>query len=561
MSRQALSGTPAADGIAAGTIFVFRRHAPELEHADGPVDAAQEAEHFSAAVATTRSRIEAARTAAAERAGDDEAAIFDAHLMFLDDPAFVGEIEHAINERPVSADTAVREVADSIVAMFEELDDEYLRARAADVRDVANQLRAALSGADDSGASLPNNAIVVADEIFPSDTSTMDLNRLAGIATERGSPTAHVAILARALGVPTIVGVANLLAAAANGQLAILDGSAGTLVLDPTDSERDEAAARIAEQEAQRQAQAADRDLPVTTTDGVRISLEANIGVPAEAEVALAQGATGIGLFRTEFLFVDQPTLPDEETQFRAYRHAAEVMGEHPVIIRTLDAGGDKPLPSITDRGETEMNPFLGVRGLRLCLQHPDLFRSQVRALLRAATVGNLWIMFPMVANIADVRDAQQFVAATAAELTAEGIEHNPSPPLGIMIEIPSAAAAIDLLIGEVDFVSIGTNDLVQYTLAVDRTNPTLARRYPADDIAVLRLIHKVLSTTNAAGKYAGICGEMAGDPAFIPLLLGLGARDLSMGAARLDAASALIRATSLADARRMAEERLNPTS
>jgi len=560
MSRRALTGTPAADGIAEGTIVVFRRRAADTPRSQGgTVDPAEEARRFSAAVAATRSRLDAARATATERAGDEEAAIFDAHLMFLDDPAFVGEIERAISDRHVAADTAVHDVTNAIVAMFEELDDEYLRARAADVRDVAHQILSALRGDDTSSTPLPANAIVVADEIFPSDTATMDLTSLAGIATERGSPTAHVAILARALGVPTVVGVTDLLATAMDGQPAILDGNAGSLVLNPTGAEHNEATARIAEQMARQQAQAAERNLPVLTTDGVRVAIEANIGVPAEAEVALAHGATGIGLFRTEFLFVDQPTLPDEETQFRAYRQAAEVMGDYPVIIRTLDAGGDKPLPGITDRGEAEMNPFLGVRGLRLCLQYPDLFRSQVRALLRAATVGNLWVMFPMVATIADVRDARRFVAATAAELTAEGIEHNPSPPLGIMIEVPSAAAAIDVLIDEVDFVSIGTNDLVQYTLAVDRTNPTLARRYPADDIAVLRLIHQVLSAAAAAGKYAGICGEMAGDPAFIPLLLGLGARDLSMGAARLDAARSLIRSTSLADARRMAEERLNP--
>ena len=558
MSRHALSGTPAADGIAAGTIVVFdRRVAGQPRDTAAAIDPAHEAERFAAAVATTRERIDAARAAAADQAGEAEAAIFDAHLMFLDDPAFVGEIERAISERNAAADAAVHEVSDSIVAMFEELDDEYLRARAADVRDVANQILSALSGGDASHTTLPANAIVVAEEIFPSDTATMDLTSLAGIATERGSPTAHVAILARALGVPTIVGVSELLATAQNGQSAILDGSSGSLILDPSDDEQAEAAARIAEQRERRQQQAADRDQPVMTTDGVLVSLEANIGVPAEAEIALAQGATGIGLFRTEFLFVNQPSLPDEETQFRAYRQAAEAMGDHPVIIRTLDAGGDKPLPGITDHGETEANPFLGVRGLRLCLEHPDLFRSQVRALLRAATVGNIWVMFPMVANVADVREAREFVATTAAELAAEGVEHNPSPPLGIMIEIPSAAVAIDVLIDEVDFVSIGTNDLVQYTLAIDRTNPSLARKYPADNIAVLRLMQQVLSTANAAGKYAGICGEMAGDPAFIPLLLGLGARDLSMGAARLDAARALIRTTSLADAQRIAEERL----
>ncbi len=293
------------------------------------------------------------------------------------------------------------------------------------------------------------------------------------------------------------------------------------------------------------------------TLDGERVELQANIGTPAEAEAALARGAEGVGLFRTEFLFVDQPALPDEDAQYQAYRRAAEVMGQRPVIIRTLDAGGDKPLPGITDTGAEELNPFLGVRGLRISLANPELFRTQLRALLRAATAGNIWIMFPMVATIGDVREARRFVEEVARDLAARGIDHRADVPLGIMIEVPSAAIAIDVLIDEVDFVSIGTNDLVQYTLAVDRTNPALAAQYPAFDVAVLRLIRDVLTTARAAGKHAGICGEMAGDPAAIPLLVGLGARELSMGSARLAAAKQLIRSLESTTARRDAEARL----
>jgi len=559
MSAATLSGTPAADGVAIGTIAIYRRRQPRAERPPlGADDVAPELTRFRAAVEQTRQRIAAARETTAQRAGQQEAAIFDAHAMFLDDPAFVGEIERAIRETPDHAESAVERVTTSIEETFAALDDEYLRARAADVRDVAIQLLQALAGPEAiAPVELPPAAIVVADELFPSDTTLMDLSRLAGIATARGSTTAHVAILARALGIPTVVGVAELLQHATDGQAAILDGDAGRLLLSPDDAERAAARTRIAAARAAEERLAADRDLPAVTLDGERVELQANIGTPAEAEAALARGAEGVGLFRTEFLFVDQPALPDEDAQYQAYRRAAEVMGQRPVIIRTLDAGGDKPLPGITDTGAEELNPFLGVRGLRISLANPELFRTQLRALLRAATAGNIWIMFPMVATIGDVREARRFVEEVARDLAARGIDHRADVPLGIMIEVPSAAIAIDVLIDEVDFVSIGTNDLVQYTLAVDRTNPALAAQYPAFDVAVLRLIRDVLTTARAAGKHAGICGEMAGDPAAIPLLVGLGARELSMGSARLAAAKQLIRSLESTTARRDAEARL----
>ena len=559
MTTEILTGTPAADGIGIGRIVTYRRRAPSAERP--PLQAGEiepELRRFRDAVEVTRRRIATARATTAERAGQREAAIFDAQSLFLDDPAFVGEIERAIGERHARAESAIETVTASVESMFAALDDDYLRARADDARDVASQLLQSLDGGEATTAiDLPTEAIIVADELFPSDTTRMDISRLAGIATERGSTTAHVAILARALGIPTVVGVAGLLRRAVDGQVAILDGDAGQLILSPDDNALAAAGERMALASAERERLATDRDLPAVTLDGERVELRANIGTPAEAAVALARGAEGIGLFRTEFLFVDQPALPDEEAQYTAYRNVAKVMGERPVIIRTLDAGGDKPLPGISNGGPAEMNPFLGVRGLRLSLAHPDPFRTQLRALLRAATAGNIWIMFPMVATVGDVHAARRFVDDVAGELASEGIPHRDDTPLGIMIEVPSAAIAIDLLIREVDFVSIGTNDLVQYTLAVDRTNPALAAQYPAFDVAVLRLIHDVLATARAAGKHAGICGEMAGDPVAIPLLIGLGARELSMGSARLDAARQLIRMTDSTDARRDAEARL----
>lgn len=554
MSAGTLVGTPAADGVGIGTIVVYRRRQVGIERTiltDEQVSS--EVARFQAAVEQTRQRIEVARATTVARAGEAEAAIFDAHAMFLDDPAFVGEIERAIREHHSLAEAAIADVTSSVEQMFATLDDAYLRARAADVRDVANQILQALAGpAGSLAVTLPPGAIAVADELYPSDTALMDVSRLVGLATERGSTTAHVAILARALGIPTVVGVAGLLERASDGQPAIIDGDAGQVLLSPDAATLAAARERVAAARAEDEQLAAERELPAITLDGVRIALHANIGTPAEAEVAVTRGAEGVGLFRTEFLFVDQPELPDEEAQYAAYRRAAEVMDGRPVIIRTLDAGGDKPLPGITpEGGAAELNPFLGVRGLRISLAHPDLFRTQLRALLRAATAGDIWIMFPMVATVGDVHAARRFVEAVAGELAREGIDHRADVPLGIMIEIPSAAIAIDRLIGEVDFVSIGTNDLVQYTLAVDRTNPELAAQYPAFDVAVLRLIRDVLATARAAGKHAGICGEMAGDPAAIPLLIGLGARELSMGSARLDAARKLVRATDSAEARR----------
>ncbi|HET7036059.1 MAG TPA: phosphoenolpyruvate--protein phosphotransferase, partial [Thermomicrobiaceae bacterium] len=341
------------------------------------------------------------------------------------------------------------------------------------------------------------------------------------------------------------------------GELAAVDGERGEVILAPDPATLAEYQARVARERQERERRAALRELPAVTTDGARVELFANIGAPGEVQRALANGAEGIGLFRTEFLFIERAELPGEEEQVAAYRAVAEGMSGRPVVIRTLDVGGDKPVPGIA--AEPELNPFLGVRGLRLTLRHPALFRTQLRAVLRAATVGDIWLMFPMVTTVADVRAARAALDAAAAELRAERIAHRAALPLGIMIEVPAAALAAERLIREVDFFSLGTNDLVQYTLAVDRTNADLAAAYSPLDPAVLRLIELAVAAAGSAGKPVAVCGELAGDPAAIPLLIGLGLRELSMTAARIPEAKELIRGLSARDAAETARRAFTP--
>ncbi|MDI3341013.1 MAG: phosphoenolpyruvate--protein phosphotransferase [Sphaerobacter sp.] len=557
MAERRMRGTPAAPGVAVGRIVRYTPARAAVRTADlAPTEVEQEVERLQRAVAQVRERVTQARERARGMAGASEAAIFDAQLLMLEDPALIGEAERRIREQRQPAARAIDETAAALRQQFAQLEDAYLRARAADVQDLATQILRVLAGGDGAGPTeFPENTIIVAEELFPSDTALFDPGRVVALVTERGSPTAHVAILARALEMPAIVGVAGALAQAQDGEGAIVDGDWGELILSPETATVSDYQGRVDAARQERARLRALQAVPAETMDNVRITLLANIGTPREAEIALTHGAEGVGLFRTEFLFLDRPEPPSEEEQYAAYRQVATLMAHRPVVIRTLDVGGDKPLPGV--RMEREDNPFLGTRGLRLSLRYLDLFRTQIRAILRAAAHGNVWMMFPMVATVQDILDARQVVEDVQAELNAQGIPYGAEMPIGIMVETPAAAVAADVLIREVDFFSIGTNDLVQYTLAVDRTNPNLAQRYDPLDVSVVRLIAQTAAAANGLGKAVAVCGELAGDPEAIPLLIGLGIRELSMTASNIPRAKEIVRSLRVADAEQQAQQRM----
>jgi phosphotransferase system enzyme I (PtsI) len=557
MAEHVLNGVGAAPGFAIGRVFRYApRETATESQAINQTEIEAEVARLRDATDRARTRITAAREAAA-KSGEAEAAIFDAHLLMLDDPAMIGESERRIREDHQPAAIAVEQTAAALRKMFDQIEDSYLRERGKDVTDVATQIIRALQGdaSPSTAQTLPPDSVIVADELLASDVALLDMERVTALVTAQGSRTAHVAIMARAMGLPIVVGVTDILSRSRDGDVVTVDGERGEVVLSPEPSTLARMKERINTERQERLRRAEFRDLPGLTRDGTRIALFANIGTPDEIETALEQGAEGIGLVRTEFLFHERSDLPDEQEQFLTYQAIAQGMANRPVVIRTLDAGGDKPVAGIPVA--TEMNPFLGVRGLRLSLKHPEILRTQLRAILRAAASGDIQVMFPMVTTVDDVRAARQILASVGAELEAEGIEHRRDIPVGIMIEVPAAAVSADRLIKEVDFFSLGTNDLAQYVLAVDRTNELLATNYSPLDVAVLRLIERAVSAADAAGKPVAVCGELAGDLEAIPLLVGLGVRELSMTATRIPQAKELIRELRVGDEAQAAQARI----
>jgi phosphotransferase system enzyme I (PtsI) len=559
MAERVLNGIGAAPGIAIGRVFRYTTNATVTTPEPQPISREEietEVARLRGATERARTRITAAREAAT-KSGEAEGAIFDAHLLMLDDPALIGESERRIREDHQPAAIAVEQTAAALRQLFGQIEDAYLRERANDVTDVATQVIRALQGDATSAAAniLPPDAVIVADELLASDVALLDMDRVAALVTAQGSRTAHVAIMARAMGLPIVVGVTDILSQSEDDEIVTVDGERAEVVLSPDPSTLARVEGRISAERQEQIRRAHLRDLPGLTKDGMRIGLFANIGAPGEIEAALAQGAEGIGLVRTEFLFHERSDLPDEREQLLSYQAIARGMGSRPVVIRTLDAGGDKPLEGIPVAAET--NPFLGVRGLRLTLQHPEILRTQLRAILRAATSGDLRVMFPMVTTVDDIRAARMILTSVAGELQAEGVEHRADIPVGIMIEVPAAAINADRLIKEVDFFSVGTNDLVQYVLAIDRTNESLAANYSPLDVAVLRLIERSVTAAAVAGKPVGVCGELAGDPEAIPLLVGLGLRELSMTATRIPQAKEIIRGLRARDEAQAAQARI----
>lgn len=555
-----LKGIAASSGVAIGKALVIAENEIEVERRIVE-DKEDEVSKLQNAVETAKVQLEKIKEVAKEKLGEDKAQVFEAHLMMLEDPELIGAVESQITTEGVCAEYALKVTVDMFVSMFEAMDNEYMRERAADIRDVGKRILNILMGVEAASiAEIDRECIIVIYDLTPSDTAQMDKEKVLGFATDIGGRTSHSAIMARSLEIPAVVGLSNITTTVKSGDMLILDGEEGIVIVNPdeeTIAKYREKQAKIAEYKKEL---ATLKDAESITIDGRKVELAANIGTPSNVEGALKNGAEGVGLFRTEFLYMDKESLPTEDEQFEAYKAVLEGMGGRPVVIRTLDIGGDKKLPYL--KIDEEMNPFLGYRAIRLCLDRKDIFKTQLRALFRASVYGNLKIMFPMISGVAELRQAKAVVEEVKAELRNEGIAISDNVEIGIMIEIPSAAVISDLLAKEVDFFSIGTNDLIQYTCAVDRMNEKISYLYDPFHPAVLRLIKTVIDNAHKEGKWVGMCGEMAGDARITPVLLGFGLDEFSMSASSILNARKLIRSLRYEDAKVMADEILNmPTS
>jgi phosphoenolpyruvate-protein phosphotransferase/dihydroxyacetone kinase phosphotransfer subunit len=552
-----LAGLPASPGVAVGPARRF--HTPTLEIGDVASRGAEEERRvLDSAIAATREAIEAQRTAVAGRAGAYQATIFEAHLLFLDDEALLDPTRAAI-ERGKAAARAWHDAIEDVASSWETIDDPYQRARAADLRSVGTQVLARLLGIEPPAPRLDEPGILLTADLAPADAAALDPATALGVATASGGPTSHAAVLARSLGIPAVVGLGDAVLDVREGAQVALDGDAGVLVLDPTPEIVERFEARRREALAADRTARADAAAPVTTIDETRVEIAANVGSPDEVPTATEAGADGIGLFRTEFLFMARDAMPSEDEQEAAYRAAAEALGGRPMIVRTLDAGADKPIPYLAQPAEA--NPFLGVRGLRLGLERPELLDAQLRAILRVAADHPVRVMFPMVATLEEFRSGRAAVERARSALVDAA---RPAPDridVGVMIEVPSAALAAGRLAEEADFFSIGTNDLAQYTLAAERGNERVAALADALHPAVLELIRLAAAAAAAKGRWTGVCGEIAGDPLATPLLIGLGVTELSMSAPAIPHVKQVVRRTDLASARALAERALATSS
>ncbi|MEC0182922.1 phosphoenolpyruvate--protein phosphotransferase [Paenibacillus peoriae] len=551
-----ISGIAASAGIAIARAFILEHPNYAVERrAVGDVEA--EIARLDAALAESQTELETIKEKTLKELGEKKAEIFASHLLILNDPELIDPVKAKIKDEQLNADYALDEVATQFISMFENMKSAYLQERASDMRDVTKRVLNHLLGVHFvSPAEIAEETIVLAEDLTPSDTAQLNREFVKGFATNIGGRTSHSAIMARSLEIPAVVGTKNILSQAKSGDLIIVDGLDGHVFVNPSEEIVAEYRAKQVAYDKQREEWRKLRGEATVSVDGVHVELAANIGTPNDVAGVLDNGGEGVGLYRTEFLYMGRDKLPSEEVQYTAYKTVLEKMEGKPVVVRTLDIGGDKELPYLDL--PKEMNPFLGFRAIRLCLDRQDIFRTQLRALLRASVHGNLRIMFPMIATLNEFREAKAVLLEEKEKLVAEGVAVSEEIQLGIMVEIPSTAVLADQFAKEVDFFSIGTNDLIQYTMAADRMNERVSYLYQPYNPSILRLVKMVIDAAHREGRWAGMCGEMAGDATAIPLLLGLGLDEFSMSATSILPARSLISKLSRADMEKLAAKALD---
>ncbi|MDE8143148.1 phosphoenolpyruvate--protein phosphotransferase [Erysipelothrix rhusiopathiae] len=550
-----IKGIAASAGVSVSKVFKLQHPVLEIEKRDANPE--EEIKKLQDAVIATQKDITAIKENAVGRLADEELAIFDAHLMVTQDPEFVGQIEEMIKNDSVNAEFAINEIGNMFIGMFESMDDPYFRERAADIKDVTYCMKCHACGLNIPDLTTINEEVViVAEDLTPSDTAQLDRNFVKGFATEIGGRTSHSAIMARSLEIPAVVGSGKLLDQCEHGDEVILDALEGVIIFKPTEEEKATYSKKADDYAEHRKSLLALKDAESVSKDGRHVELAGNIGTPNDVEGVVNNGGEAVGLYRTEFLYMDASELPNEEDQFQAYKTVLENMAPGRVVVRTLDIGGDKELSYL--KFPHEMNPFLGYRAIRLCLDRPDIFHVQIRALLRASVYGKLAIMFPMIATIQEFRDAKAVVEEEKKNLSKEGIAFSDDIELGMMVEIPAAAMLADQFAKEADFFSIGTNDLIQYSMAADRMNEKVSYLYQPYNPSILRLVKMTIDGAHKEGKWCGMCGEMAGDEKAIPLLLGLGLDEFSMSASSILEARRIIRDLSYEDMKELTDKALN---
>lgn len=547
-------GTGASPGIALGKALV-------IEHSELVIEKKtienidEEIQKLESAVKVSKEELTKVKEKALAELGEHEAEIFEAHLLVLEDPELIGSAISKIRDEKVNADYALNEIKEMFVAMFESMDNEYMRERAADIKDVTNRvLRHILGIKVVDLAGLDEEVVLIAHDLTPSDTATMNKNMVLGFLTDIGGRTSHTAIMARTLEIAAVVGLNDITKKVKDEDYIVFNGDTGEVIVNPDEETKAKYASLKEEFEEYRKSLELLKGQASITTDGRHVELAGNIGSPNDVEGLIKNDAEGVGLYRTEFLYMDkEDSFPTEEEQYEAYKAVLEGMNNKPIVIRTLDIGGDKELPYF--EMEAEMNPFLGYRAIRLCLDRKDILKTQLRALYRASVHGKLRIMFPMISSLEELLDAKEVIKEVLKELDAENIAYSNDVEIGMMIEIPSAAVISDVLAKHVDFFSIGTNDLIQYTCAVDRMNQKISHLYNQFNPAVLRLIKMVIDNAHKEGKWVGMCGESAGDQRMIPILLGFGLDEFSMSPISILPARKLITSLSYADMQKFADE------
>jgi phosphotransferase system enzyme I (PtsI) len=552
-------GIGVSPGIAIGrAVIVEKRVASVYRVPIRDEEVAGEVTRFTESLEKTRDELLDLKMKVSRSMGDEYASIFEAHAMIVGDPSFADKVAQKIENEQVNAEWALAEVQEELQARFASFDDEYLRERVADVKDVAERVLVHLQGvAHHDLSEIAHDVIIIADDLTPSDTVHFNRRPIVGFATEAGGRTSHTSIIAKSLFMPAVIGVPRLTKIVDNDELIIVDGYEGTIVVNPTAALVAEYRSRVSRHEEAERKLLENRTLSAITKDQHQISLQANIELVEELGDAIKFGAEGIGLYRSEFLYIaTSPDLPTEEEHFNIYRKLVEATAPNPCIIRTFDLGGKKLAREVM--GSKEDNPVLGLRALRLCMQHRDMFKTQLRALLRASAFGNMKIMFPLVSGVQELRQVKTLVREIRLELDAEGIAYNRELPIGIMIEVPSAAVIADLLATEADFFAIGTNDLIQYSLAIDRGNENVSYLYEPLHPALLRLIKGVIDAGKAAGIPVSMCGEMASDPIYAIVLLGLGLEIFSMNPSSIPVIKNVVRSVRYKDCKRIAEVALN---